>query len=256
MTLRVLIVDDESLARQRVRRFVKADRGLDLIGECADGREAIRSIRQNHPDLVFLDVQMPELDGFEVIRYIGVEAMPPVIFVTAHDEHALAAFEAQAIDYLLKPFSETRFAQSLQRARRYLQSPEQSIWQRRLIDLLAQVGVKSESSERVAIKVDGRLLLLRIEEIDWVEAMGDYVKLHVGRETHTVRGRMTFWEKRLPANRFRRTHRSCIVNLDRVRECVPTFGGDYIVVLKSGERLKANRQVMRSLHERLEGGTA
>jgi two-component system LytT family response regulator len=233
---------------------VKADHSLDLIGECADGRDAIGLIRQKRPDLVFLDVQMPELDGFEVIRNIGVEAMPPVIFVTAHDEHALAAFESQAIDYLLKPFSETRFAQSVQRARRYLQSPEQSSFQRQLIDLLAQVPIKSQSSERAAIKIDGRLLLLRINEIDWVEAMGDYVKLHVGRETHTVRGRISSWEKRLPISQFQRTHRSCIVNLDRIRECVPTFGGDYVVVLKSGERLKANRQAMRLLQEGLEGG--
>jgi two-component system LytT family response regulator len=251
MSWRVLIVDDEELARRRIRRFLNSEGGLDLVGECADGKEAVGAIRQHRPDLVFLDVQLPELDGFAVIRSIGVQEMPVVIFVTAHDQHALAAFEAQAVDFLLKPFSEDRFKSAVQRARRYLENEHDPAWRRDLRNLVGRLKDQGKAPDRVMVKSNGRLLFLRFEAIDWVEAMGDYVKLHVSGQSHLLRGRMNEWEMKLPGRSFRRIHRSSIVNLDRIKECVPTFGGEYIVVLTTGARLKASRQGLHNLQKDL-----
>jgi two-component system, LytTR family, response regulator len=248
MKLRTLIVDDELMARQRLQRYLRQEHDIEVVGECLDGAEAVASIKKQKPDLVFLDVQMPEKDGFAVIQEIGVDAMPTVIFVTAHDDFAIRAFEAQALDYLLKPFGDERFQQALRRARVLLQKREH--FPKQLADLLMHLP-KAHAS-RLAIKTSGRVVFLNREDIDWIEAVGDYVNLHVGPEAHLLRCRMSEMEKRLDGGRFFRIHRSTIVNLDRVKEFRPIHEGESMVVLRNGVKLTASRNCAQKLHQALE----
>lgn len=252
MKVRTLIVDDEELGRKRIRKLLSAEAEFEIVGESRDGREAIRAIEKLTPDLVFLDVQMPELGGFEVLAQIALEKMPVIIFVTAHDQFALKAFEAQAIDYLLKPFDDERFAQSLQRARTYLNGNDTGGMKERLARLLNGLPNQGKYLTRVAVKRAGRVLFLKTGEIDWIEAAGNYVNLHVGRESYLLRGRMSELEKRFDPEQFFRIHRSTIVNLDRVKELQLLFKGEGVVVLKDGRRLSASRSCSRRLQELLE----
>ena len=248
MKVRTIIADDELMARKRLRRFLQQQPDAEIVAECADGREAVAAIKQFAPNLLFLDIQMPEMDGFEVLHEIGSEAMPVVIFVTAYDEFALKAFEANAIDYLLKTFDYERFAKAYRRAVAYLQAkaPQQSA----LSSLAAYlVDQPNTASSRLVVKCDGRVLFLKIGEIDWLEAMGNYVVLHVGKERHLSRGPFHEWEQRLPTNRFLRIHRSTIVNLDALKEVRPAFQGESVVLLKDGTRLEASRTGSQKLLE-------
>jgi two-component system LytT family response regulator len=245
MRIRTLIVDDEPMARKRLRRFLLQQADVEIAGECADGREAVAALKTLAPALLFLDIQMPEMDGFQVLQAIGAKAMPVVIFVTAYDEFALEAFEAQAIDYLLKPFDQDRFQKAFHRATTYLQG--RASHASRLSALADYLAEQPPTRSRLVVKCDGRVLFLKHGEIDWIEAVGNYVTLHVGREKHLLRGPMNELEDRLPSERFLRIHRSTIVNLDSVREVQPLFQGESVVLLKDGTRLEASRSGSQKL---------
>jgi two-component system LytT family response regulator len=249
MPLRTLIVDDEPVARQRLKRFLRKTSDVTIVAECADGDAAVAAIQKHELDLVFLDVQMPKLSGFEVVRVIGAERMPAVIFVTAFDRFALQAFEAQALDYLLKPFGEDRVRRALDRARAFLSGNSKRTWQGQLSGLLrAEVNPKANC---LLVKDRDRVLLLRPHEIDWVEAEADYVRLHVGAESHLIRSTLTNMEERLAADGFVRIHRSRLVNLDRIKELRAFFHGESVVVLKTGAKLAASQDCLKHLQERL-----
>ena len=240
MKTQVLIVDDEPLARERLRQLVEAESGLELAGECANGREAVAAVRNARPDLLFLDVQMPELDGFGVLEELGGERLPAVIFVTAHDRFALRAFEVHAVDYLLKPFDKERFQTALRRALDRLKRDDGTL-ARQLSALVADLRPPAKSPERLAVKTAGRVLMLKLDEIDWIESADNYVSLHVGNQEHLHRETMSALEGRLPAEKFLRISRSTIVNVDRIKELQPLFHGEYVVILRNGTRLTLSR---------------
>lgn len=232
MGTRALIVDDEALARERVRTLLEASDGVTIVGECSGGREAVDEIIDKRPDLVFLDVQMPDLNGFEVLEAIATEWLPAVIFVTAYDEYALKAFDVHAIDYLLKPIEPERFRKALSRATK-----------RGLLNLLDERPI-----DRLVIRTRSKVSFLKPSEIDWIEADGKHALLHAGRETHVVRHTLTRLEQRLAAHGFVRVHRSAIVNVDRIKELEPWFHGEYVVVLKDGTKLTSSAAHSQALH--------
>ncbi|NUQ12872.1 MAG: response regulator transcription factor [Gemmatimonadaceae bacterium] len=243
--VRTLVVDDEPVARAHLRALLE-DRGdIAVVGECGDGRTAIDRIRALSPDLVLLDVQMPELDGFGVVRAIGPDRMPAVVFVTAHDQHAVEAFEVHALDYVLKPVHRSRFNGAIDRAIELIRSGAAGRRGRPLADALERVG--SVATDRIAIRSGDRVLYLRVGDIDWIEAADDLVRLHVGKAVHDHRATMAQIEKRLPAPRFLRIHRSTIVNVDRIREFQPWFQGDWILVLADGTRLQSGKSYRRRI---------
>ena len=246
---RVLIVDDEPLARAHLRELLAEAGGVDVIGECGDGRDAVRRIREESPDLVLLDVQIPELDGFGVVREVGATRMPMVIFVTAYDEYALQAFDVFALAYLLKPVSRERFAGALARARALLLGNSGSDTASRLTKLLERVSESRPRDDRLSIKVDGSILFVRVDEIDWLEADDNHVKLHLGQRTHQVRGTLASFEQRLPPGKFLRIHRSTMVNVRRIAEVQPWFAGDYVFILAGGARLTSGRSYRHTVRE-------
>jgi two-component system LytT family response regulator len=248
MKIRALVVDDESLVRNRIRRSLHEDPDIEIVGECADGIAAVAALRDTRPDLLFLDIQMPGSNGFQVIESIGLDLVPVTIFITAHDQFALKAFEAQALDYLLKPFGKERFQKAVARARTFLQGNQKAGLQDRTVGL---IPIMTQLKARLAVKSDGRMLFLRFDEIDWVEAFGDYVNLHVGQQKHLVRARMIEMEKKLPPDRFCRIHRSSIVNLDSIKELLPFLGGQTVVFLKNGDRLTVSRDSSQKLRHLL-----
>jgi len=247
--IRTLIVDDMPPARRRLRRHLEQVEDFEIVGECGDGASAIDTIRNLRPDLVFLDVQMPEIDGFGVIAALEPANRPAIMFVTAHDEHALRAFEVNALDYLLKPFDTERFEAALQRAREQLRSRNGNGAQDPRLDaLLAQLNKPRERwLRRVAVKTRGRTRVVSIDDIDWIGAEGNYLSLHVGGEQHLIRETMNAFEQQLDPQSFVRIHRSTIVNLDRVRELTPLFNADQCVLLKDGTELTLSR----SYHDRV-----
>jgi two-component system, LytTR family, response regulator len=249
VNIRALIVDDEPLARQRLRRLLQDEPDVEIVGEAGDGGDAVATIRALKPDLVFLDVHMPVLDGFGVLEAIGVEAMPAVIFVTAYDRYALRAFEYHALDYLLKPFDRERFRKALERARAHLgRSPSRDEAQQ-LLGAVEEFRSEGKILERLVIKSAGRVFFLRVEEIDWIEAAGNYVRLHVGKETHLLRDTMSSLETRLDPRKFLRIHRSTMVNIERIQELQPLFHGDYVVILRDGTQLNMSRGYRQRLQE-------
>jgi two-component system LytT family response regulator len=249
--IRTLIVDDEPLARERLSSLLSTEADIDVIGQSRDGEEAARAIQEHSPDLVFLDVQMPQLNGFEVIDAIGPERMPLVVFVTAYDQHALKAFQVRALDYLLKPFDRERFSEALQRARNQIERQETGDLGRRLLALVKDLRKDQPRSERLVVKSGGRLFFLRTDEIDWIEAAGNYVRLHVGNTSHLLRETMNALEGRLDPEKFFRIHRSRIVNMERIQELQPWLNGEYAVVLRNGTRVTLSRGYREKLQERL-----
>jgi two-component system LytT family response regulator len=244
MTLRTLIVDDEPLARERVRMMLGMHDDVAVIGEVGDGQQAIDAIRQERPDLVFLDVQMPSVDGFGVLRALEGEIMPYVVFVTAYDQYALKAFEVHALDYVLKPFNAERFSQALQRARTAIAKRDDldgSVDKDRLRSLVASLTAEQREKQRIVVKSSGRVFFVKVDDIDWIEAEGNYVRLHMGAQSHLLRETMKGMESVLDAGQFIRIHRSTIVNADRIRELQPLFHGEYAVILRDGTRLVASR---------------
>src|SRR5690349_13233944 len=240
MKYEALIVDDEPLARRSIRKHLQACPECEISGECGDGESAVAAIRDNKPDLVFLDIQLPEFDGFDVIRAVGKVEMPVTIFVTAYDRYALQAFEAHALDYLLKPFSEDRFRDSLLRARRTLSMGHHNP-AHQLTQLLEEVGKRKDYAERIPVPCKGRFLFLNTRDLDWIEAEGNYLRLHSNGASYLIRGNMNEMESRLDPGKFMRIHRSTIVNLQRIREVQPWFHGHHRVVMNNGQELKLSR---------------
>jgi two-component system LytT family response regulator len=241
MKMRTLIVDDEQLARERLRALRAGEPDVEIVGECSDGGEAVAALENDPPDLLFLDVQMPELDGFGVLATAKPERMPVVIFTTAFSQHALKAFEVHALDYLLKPFDRERLKLALDRARERMRQAQTGAINEKLTSLLADVRPQAPKADRLVIKTSGRVVLVRMADIDWIEAADNYVNLHVGAESHMLRETMSSIEARLDSKRFIRISRSTIVNLERIKELQPMFHGDYAVILRSGTRLGLSR---------------
>ena len=257
--IRTLIVDDEPTARRGLRLLLSNQPDILVAGEASHSAEAVRLISELKPDLVLLDVQMPQGDGFDVIQQVGAAQMPVVIFITAYDDYALRAFEVSAIDYLLKPFEDARFYSAIQRARESVRLRRAEAVNERLSRLLhfleagktAAAGASEKEqafSDRILVKSSGEIIFLKAEEIDWIEAEGDYMVFHVAGKSHLLRETMARLEARLDPKRFIRIHRSTIVNIDRVKKLSPSFVGEYTVVLSDGTKLKLSR----SYHERLQ----
>lgn len=256
--IRVLIVDDESLARDTVRMLLEDRSEIEIVGECEDGAEAVKSIRNLKPDLVFLDIQMPELNGFGVLEQLHDVPLPVIIFATAFDEYALRAFDVHAIDYLLKPFDDDRFETALKRAMDRIKSRKARDVNEQIANLLSDLqssdgkikrstAPKAEASDvplsdRIAVKHKGALLFVQTTEIDWIEAAGDYVMIHTGPKSYLLRETMHGISERLPATKFLRVHRSSIINADRIKEIHPHFNGAYVATLKNGKQIRISRR--------------
>ena len=250
--IRTLIVDDEELARDRLKSLLARESRIEIIGEASDGRSAVSAIEKLKPDLVFLDVQMPELNGFEVLEALDQKHLPNVVFVTAHDKFALKAFDVHAVDYLLKPFDRERFQLAVDRAITKIETNKAGRKDEALAAVIQEVK-PAGPVERLLVKAEGRVLLVKVEDIDWVEAADNYVNIKVGKESHMMRETMTSLEARLPSEKFMRISRSTIVNVERIQELQPMFHGEYIVVLKNGTKLTLSRSYRDKL-DRLLGG--
>lgn len=253
MPIQALIIDDEPLAREKVRGFLEPESDIEIVAECRDGREALEALEAHKPDLIFLDVQMPEMDGFEVLENVDPGSLPTVIFTTAYDQYALKAFDVHAVDYLLKPFDRERFQQALTRARGEVERRQIGDMRGHLQALLDHVSERRpKPPQRLVIKTSGRVVFLKVDDIDWVDAAGNYVKLHAGGESHLLRETMSRLEERLDANKFIRIHRSTIVNIECIKELQQQFHGDYLVVLKSGQRLTLSRSYREKIQQMLD----
>ncbi len=254
MKIRTLVVDDMLLARQRIRRYIGDDPEIEIVGECAGGREAIAAVRELAPDLLFLDVQMPEMDGFQVLEELSKEAhVPAVIFVTAYDQFALRAFDVHALDYLLKPFDRERLGLAVERAKAQLRETKKTILDERLQALLQDIRAPQNYLKRLAVKTSGRIVFLTTDEIDWIETAGNYLKIHAGKSSHMIRERMSQLESKLDPLKFVRIHRTTIVNVDRIKEMHPLFNGDQIITLRDGRQLTMSRTYRDNLRSLLEG---
>ena len=254
MKIRALIVDDEQLARQRVRLLLGEEPDVEVVGESGDGYEAVDQIQATKPDLVFLDVQMPDRDGFEVLRRVPQALLPVVIFTTAYDQHALRAFEVNALDYLLKPFKPRRFAEAVQRARDLIANKQAGVAARGLLALLGQRPAPRAARgqlTRLAVKTPGKVTFVELDQIQAIEAAGKYAVVHVGKENHVLRETMSSLESHLPPQRFLRISRSVIVNTDQIQELQPMFKGENLIVLKNGKSYATTRPI-REIQQKLE----
>jgi two-component system LytT family response regulator len=255
--IRTIIVDDEPLAREGIRLLIRDDAQIEIISECANGRDATQAIEKYAPELLFLDVQMPEINGFDVLNQINIAQAPTVIFVTAYDNYALQAFEAQALDYLLKPFSDERFYRALARAKSKIEQNSIKEQNQKLKSLLAAYKSKQQKDtsspylERLIIKSAGRVLFLDAPEIDWIEAADYYVLLHIGDKSHILRETMTELEAKLDPRKFLRIHRSIIVNIERIAELQARGYSDYLVTLHNGAKLKLSRRRRKKIQSML-----
>jgi two-component system, LytTR family, response regulator len=263
----VLVADDEPLARRRLLRLLRAEPGIEVVAECKGGRSAVEQILARAPDLVFLDIQMPDLDGFGVIAEVGAERMPAVVFVTAYDQYALRAFDVHAFDYLLKPFEGERFHAALARVRAFLSATRREGYpgEDQLRRLLAEVlGRETETTakpaspffERVAVKSEGGTRILQIADVDWFETDGNYVRVHVGKNTYVIRSTANRLQEELDPARFARIHRRFLVNVDRVVGLEPWFGGDAVVLLRDGTKLRLSRNFREEFLGRMLGDSS
>ncbi len=268
--IRVLIVDDEPLARTGISKLCRTDPDLEIVGECPDGQSAVAAIEQVEPDLLLLDIQMPEMDGFDVLQAVGPQSMPHVIFVTAYDQFAVRAFEVHALDYLLKPFDDERFFEAIERAKRAIRETDIGMFRSRLLSLLSEAGMGEAAQDtaqasvsaagaepaayvtRIAVRESGRVVLVRVDDIDWVEAANYCAKLHTPKKVHVIRESLKALELQLDPARFFRISRSAIVNLDRIKEIQPFARGSQMVVLRDGTRVVMSRSRREAL-ERLLG---
>src|SRR6185369_5843444 len=241
MPLRVMVVDDEAPARKKILRFLNSIADVEVVAEAANGAEAVTAIGEKKPDLLFLDVQMPGKDGFEVLREIGTGRRPRIVFVTAHDEYAIRAFDVHAIGHLLKPFDRARFMKVLEDARTHLDEAGDDV-SSRLRQLIAEMERRKEKTPRLLVQHNQRAFFLALEKIDWAESDRNYLKLHVGDQTYTIRGTVDSLEEKLDSSQFLRLNRSAIVRLDFIRELQSWFHGEYKVVLTSGETLMWTRR--------------
>jgi two-component system, LytTR family, response regulator len=252
--LRVLIVDDEPLARERLRALLQHESAAEIIGECGSGPEAVESIRRLAPDLVFLDMQMPGCDGLQVVDQLPPERRPAVVFVTAHDKFAVDAFAVQAVDYLLKPFDRERFKTAFKRAQEHLRAKRTGELDEKLERLLAGAHTTARAPDRLAVKADGRVVLVKPEDVVWIEAADNYVILHLREDRLMLRETLSALEERLGTTHFARVNRSAIVHLDQIKELQPTFHGDYVVVLRNGTKLPLSRSLRGQLGNLVRGG--
>jgi two-component system LytT family response regulator len=245
--IRAVVVDDEPHARRGIMALLEEEDDIDVVGEASDGGEAVACIRRLRPDLVFLDVTMPDRSGLAVVEDVGVESMPQVIFVTAYDEYAVRAFETNAVDYILKPFSDERFQEAVRRARENFRRERACELGERLRQLLDCTATDEGILERFTLKVGEKYNVFKVDQIDWIEADDYHVKLHIGGKSYLVRQTLGALEKQLPPTSFARIHRSTVVNLDRVVALEPLFQGDYTVVLKDGTALRMSRRRRKAL---------
>jgi two-component system LytT family response regulator len=265
--IRTLIVDDEPAARAALRSLLADDPEIEVVGEAGDGRSAIHAIEKERPALVFLDIQMPEMDGFAVLQSLEGSRLPTIVFVTAYDQYALQAFEVHAVDYLLKPFGDERFREALSHAKEHVRQGELGVAGGQIHSLLQGLargagtgtGINDPTMmnrylERLAIKTDGRVKIIPVRDVDWIEAEGDHLRIHVSRTQHLLRETVKRMEVQLDPRRFVRIHRSTIVNLDRIKELQPYFGGEYVVILHDGTSLKLSRGYKARLEKLLGRG--
>ena len=250
MKARILIVDDEPLARARLLDWLRAEPDVEVIGECADGLAAVAALRKERPDLVLLDVQMGGLDGFGVLAALPEKERPVVVFVTAYDQFAVRAFEVHAVDYLLKPCDRERFQVALRRGLARVEAGQEEAMRRQLAALLADLRPADPSSERLAIKTDGKVVFVRLDEVDWLEAADNYVMVHAGAERHLLRETLNALEARLPRRQFLRISRSALVSLERIKEFHPLFHGDGVIVLRNGTRVNLSRNYREQFDKR------
>jgi two-component system LytT family response regulator len=247
-----LIVDDEPLARKFIRRMLENDRSIEIVGECGNGKEAVAAVLEKKPDLVFLDIQMPEMDGFTMIETLGIENLPNIVFVTAYEQYAIRAFEIHALDYLLKPFDQPRFEKAMKHAREKFANQQQNqSEQKQIAALLENLKQKPRFLDRLVIKADGRIVFLKTEDIDWIEADDKYVHLHAGNKSHLVRQTLGAMEAQLDTQKFIRVHRSAIVNIGRIKELQPMFTGEHTIILENGTKLTLSRTYKNKLFELL-----
>jgi two-component system LytT family response regulator len=251
MNIRLLIVDDEALARARIRKLLALEPGLDILGECSNGPEAIAFIREHRPDLVFLDVQMPEVSGFDVLLALPAELWPAVVFVTAHDQHAIEAFEVHALDYLLKPFTQARLLSAVQRARQHIQARDLAPLHQQLAQWLKSSAAEPAYLGRIAVKTGNQTLFVKVEDIDYIESAANYAVLQTRGGNHVLRQTLNHLEAKLPPRLFLRISRSIIVNLQRVKGTQSAHGGECLLILEDGRQLLMTRGT-REVHERLQ----
>jgi two-component system LytT family response regulator len=249
--IRALIADDEALARKFIRRMLKEDRDVEIVGECSNGKEAVAMIKKENPDVVFLDVQMPEMDGFGVLESIANERWPEIIFTTAYEQYAIRAFELHALDYLLKPFDQPRFKDAMKHARERFRSRDQKDGRLQISALLESLKNKPQYLERLVIKAGGRITFLSTNEINWIEADDKYVHLHTGKANPMVRQTLSAMEAQLDREKFCRIHRSVIVNVARIKELQPLFNGEHSIHLEDGTKLTLSRNYKDKLFELL-----
>jgi len=249
--IRVVIADDELLARKFIRRMLKQDPEVEIIGECSNGAEAVAAIRKEKPDLVFLDVQMPEMDGFAVLDAVRLDHLPEIVFTTAYESYAIRAFELHALDYLLKPFDQVRFKAALKYAKERFHSQHEEDKRLQVGTLLESIRLQQEYLDRIIIRADGRITFLHTREIDWIEADDKYVHLHTGKGAKMVRQTLAAIEGELDPKKFLRVHRSAMVNVDRIKELQPLFNGEHSLILDDGTRLTLTRKYRDKLFELL-----
>ncbi|MBV9181163.1 MAG: response regulator transcription factor [Acidobacteria bacterium] len=247
--MRVIIADDEPLARNKMRVMLKTEQGVQVLAECQNGAETVQALRAYKPDLLFLDIRMPDLDGFEVLSEMPQSEMPIVVFTTGYDKHAVRAFEAQALDYLLKPFDQERLHQAVERARAELLKTKDREAAQHILRYLSETGMQFASGRRLIVKTGGRVLFLSFDEIDWVEAAANYVRIYVGKQAYLLRKGIGEIAERLDPVQFIRIHRSAIVNVQKIKELQPVNSGEYIVVLKDGKELPCSRGYRSGLQE-------
>ena len=247
--MNIIIADDEPLARKKLRILLASEAGVEVVVECRDGKQTIAAVRSHKPDLLLLDIQMPDVDGFQVLRHIPLDEMPIVIFTTAYDQYAVRAFEAHALDYLLKPFDQERLHRSIERARAEMLKADDRELTKRILDWLANAKTTVRPDRRLVIKAGGRVVFLDTDEIDWIEAAANYVKLHAGKESYLLREGIGTISQRLDPGQFVRVHRSTIVNASKIKALLPCNSAEYIVVLKDGKELSCSRGYRAELQQ-------
>ena len=252
--IRTVIADDEALARKKLRLLLNAENAVAIVAECPNGKQTVATVQTHKPDLLLLDIHMPDLDGFQVLEHISSDQLPLVIFTTAYDQYAIRAFETHALDYLLKPFNQQRLHDALERVKGELLKSHEHGVKARLLELLGKAKPETKDLRRLVIRTAGRVVFLEFDEVDWIEAAANYVKLHVGKESFLLREGIGHVSSKLDPERFVRIHRSYIVNVSRIRELQPCDSGEFIAVLRDGKELSCSRGCRPQLLKLIEGG--